>query len=214
MNFRVANEKGMISKEMKGAEEVARTVTREAITMKDDDVILLYLNEDDTMRLGKNVLSVHLKDNVLEVYNEKCNVMCFYEHYDTVRARVFFNAIKAEVEKLITEYEVSQYEQAEAEKNDALYSLSIGNNNFRYKGEYASACIYSVIQGFFSSLSRDEGKITIRELNKGKVHTIEYAKGLAKASVKIDGGQYKTFDYCYPTHNRELQNFIKKEVIL
>ena len=203
-------------------EELLKMIIKETTKMQDDDILLVYtMCKGWSKLLGTNVLSIYLTDGYLEVFDEKTNVT----HkllYSELTVRNYYNLLVKLVdgveEKYFNEesraFEKEQYEQAEAEKCEALYSLSIGNNNFRFKGENAADCIYSVIQGLFSSLSRDEGVITIRELNKGEQHTIKYAKGLAKASVKIDGGQYNTFDYCYPAHNRELQNFIKGGVIL
>lgn len=201
--------------------ELINHLIRETVSIKNDDILVVYpMIYGSNILLGTDILAVHLCDGELNVHGVKECV--FSKSFSDMLVADYYNAISkalVEAEKNSNTIECRfneqvQFEQAEAEKAIALYSLSIGNNNFRYKGEYASDCIYSVIQGFFSSLSRDEGVITIRDLNKGDEHTIEYSKGLAKASVKIDGGQYKTFDYCYPTQNCELQNFIKKEVIL
>lgn len=163
MNFRVVNEKGMISKEMKDAKEVARAVTREVIAMKDDEVILLYLNDDETIRLGKNVFSVHLKDNILEVYNENCDAMCFYDHYDTVRAYVFFKVIKDEVENLIKEYETSEYEQAEVEKEKALYNVSVYGKSLCFTGENAYKSVHDFILAVVSTEDDETGVITVEK---------------------------------------------------
>lgn len=214
MNFRVANEKGVISKQMKDAKEVARFITREVGVMNDDDVILLYLNDDESTCLGKNVISVHLKDNILEVYNENCEVMCFYEHYDTCKVRVFFNAIKEEVEKFIKEYESSLYEQAEAAKENADYRVYIGSHQFKYIGRDADVLVYKVLEGLFSSISRDTATVVIRNSNTGSLQEIDYNKGFYTCSVKIDDGEIMTFEYYKPEKRRALMEFIRKVVIL
>lgn len=189
MNFRVVNEKGMISKEMKDAKEVARAVTREAIAMKDDEVILLYLNDDETIRLGKNVLSVHLKDNILEVYNENCDGMCFYDHYDTVRAYVFFNAIKDEVENLIKEYESSEYEQAEAENEQAEYAVSVFGKSLCFTGENAYNSVHDFILAVVSTEDDETGVITVEKDGRGL--DIGYAKGKYNIFLRVSDDRCK-----------------------
>lgn len=189
MNFRVVNEKGMISKEMKDAKEVARAVTREAIAMKDDEVILLYLNDDETIRLGKNVLSVHLKDNILEVYNENCDGMCFYDHYDTVRAYVFFNAIKDEVENLIKEYESSEYEQAEAENEQAEYAVSVFGKSLCFTGENAYNSVHDFILAVVSTEDDETGVITVEKDGRGL--DIGYAKGKYNIFLRVSDDHCK-----------------------
>lgn len=189
MNFRVVNEKGMISKEMKDAKEVARAVTREAIAMKDDEVILLYLNDDETIRLGKNVLSVHLKDNILEVYNENCDGMCFYDHYDTVRAYVFFNTIKDEVENLIKEYESSEYEQAEAENEQAEYAVSVFGKSLCFTGENAYNSVHDFILAVVSTEDDETGVITVEKDGRGL--DIGCAKGKYNIFLRVSDDHCK-----------------------
>lgn len=189
MNFRVVNEKGMISKEMKDAKEVARAVTREAIAMKDDEVILLYLNDDETIRLGKNVLSVHLKDNILEVYNENCDVMCFYDHYDTVRAYVFFNTIKEEVEKLTKEYETFLFDQAEEENKKAVYNVSVYGKSLSFSGETAYNSVLDLILAVVSTADDETGVITVEKYGRGL--DIGYAKGKYNIFLRVSDDHCK-----------------------
>lgn len=189
MNFRVANEKGMISKGMKDANEVAQEVVREASEMKDDEVILVYLNDDETLCLGKNVLSIHLKDNILEVYNENCKDVCFYVHYDTVSVKDLFNAIKAEVETLIKEYETSEYEQAEAEKEYAEYTVSVYGKSLSFSGETAYNSVLDLILAVVSTEDDETGVITVEKDGRGL--DIGCAKGKYNIFLRVSDDHCK-----------------------
>lgn len=211
MNFRVANEKGMISKGMKDAKEVAQEVTREASVMKDDDIILVYLNEDETGCLGKNVLSIHLKDNILEVYNENCTVMCFYEHYDTCKVRVFFNAIEEEVEKLIKEYETSEYEQAEAEKEKAVYNVSVYGKSLFFTGENAYNSVHDFILAAVSTEDDETGVITVEKDDSGL--DIGYAKGKYNIFLRVSDDHCK-WEIFEKGDRKAISKFIRDWVVL
>lgn len=189
MNFRVANEKGMISKGMKDAKEVAQEVVREASEMKDDEVILVYLNDDETLCLGKNVLSIHLKDNILEVYNENCKDVCFYEHYDTVSVKDLFNAIKAEVETLIKEYETSEYEQSEAEKEYAEYTVYVYGKSLSFSGETAYNSVLDLILAVVSTEDDETGVISVEKDGRGL--DIGCAKGKYNIFLRVSDDHCK-----------------------
>lgn len=189
MNFRVANENGMISKGMKDAKEVAKAVTREAIAMKDDDVILLYLNDDETTRLGKNVLSVHLKDGIIEVYNENCKVMSFCDNYNTDYTYDFFATIKEEVESLIKEYETSEYEQAEAEKEYAEYTVSVYGKSLSFSGETAYNSVLDLILAVVSTEDDETGVITVEKDGRGL--DIGCAKGKYNIFLRVSDDHCK-----------------------
>ena len=189
MNFRVANEKGMISKGMKDAKEVAQEVVCEASEMKDDEVILVYLNDDETLRLGKNVLSIHLKDNILEVYNENCKDVCFYDHYGTVSVKDLFNAIKAEVETLIKEYETSEYEKAEAEKEYAEYIVYVYGKSLSFSGETAYNSVLDLILAVVSTEDDETGVISVEKDGSGL--DIGCAKGKYNIFLRVSDDHCK-----------------------
>lgn len=212
MKIRIAYENGNISEKM-DVKQAAKEVVRETADMSNDAIILLYLVEEESNVLGKNIMGVHLLDNVLAVYDGISDLIATYD-YEKVAAYALYKDMEKFLEEAFKQYEQEQFGKAEAEKASADYLLKIGRNNFRFKGESAAEMIYSVIKAFFNSFSRCDGEIIIANINTGEANMIEYSKGLVTASVKINGAQHKTFDYCFPLNNQKLQDYIRKEVIL
>ena len=174
-------------------------------SLHDGDVVLLY--DEEQHSLGSVIFSaIGLSEGFIATttyYDKDRRVMScnFDDIVEDTRFRLF-------------ELEQQAFKQAEAKKAESSYLLTIGRSHFRFEGESASEMIYSVIQALFTSISRDHGKIIIRELNTGAETVIEFAKGLEKACVKINDAEYESFNYCRPSHNRKLQEYIRKQVIL
>lgn len=111
-------------------------------------------------------------------------------------------------------FESAQYEQAEADKDTADYSVYIGHHTFKYIGRDASDLVYKVLEGLFSSVSKDRDIITIIDKNTGKSYKIYYVKALYNCMIKINDGNFMSFEYYRPEKRCELMNYIRKEVIL
>lgn len=111
-------------------------------------------------------------------------------------------------------FESAQYNQAEAAKENADYRVYIGTHKFKFIGRDADDLVYKVLDGLFSSISRDNGTVVIRNNNTGSMQELAYTKSFYTCSVKIDDGETMTFDYYKPEKRREMMQYIKKGVIL
>lgn len=110
--------------------------------------------------------------------------------------------------------ENGETKKAEAAKENADYRVYIGTHKFKFIGCGADELVYKVLEGIFSSISKDSAVISIRNNNTGSLQEISYIKSFYTCSVKIDEGETMTFDYYNPEKRREMMQYIKKWVIL
>lgn len=201
-------------------EELLEQLILETKRMEEDDILIIYPMVDGSkIRIGTDILAVHLLNGELDVYGVKDTVfsslfnnMTYSEYYNTIR-EVLDEFEKKQPIKESRAFEQEQFEQAEAAKESADYRVHIGGNIFRFTGETAADLVYAVIKGIFSSVSRDDDIITIHDAMNGNKYGIAYAKGLAKAVITING-RTRYFDYYIPHELSALMNFIKEVVIL
>ena len=74
--------------------------------------------------------------------------------------------------------------------------------------------MYKVLEGLFSSLSKERDIITIIDKNTGKSYKIYYVKSFYNCMIKINEGNFMSFEYYKPEKQRELMQYIRKQVIL
>ena len=202
--------------------EMLKNVVSETEHMKDEDVLLVYTMNKDSIIIDENIMTIHLSNGELCIYDENFVVVnsLSYDDMDYNYFYVLLSGTLATFEynkrhkgKESRAFEQEQFEQAEAAKESADYRVHIGGNIFRFTGETAADLVYAVIKGIFSSVSRDDDIITIHDAMNGNKYGIAYAKGLAKAVITING-RTRYFDYYIPHELSALMNFIKEVVIL
>lgn len=203
--------------------EMLKNAVSETEHMKDEDVLLVYTMNKDSIRIGKNIMTIHLSNGVLGIYDENgviVHTLLFddmdYKYYYVLLSGTLagYEYNKRHNDKESRAFEQEQYEQAEADKEKADYRVNIGFNNFKFIGRDADELIYMVLDGLFSSLSKDSGDIVIKNNNTGSFYVIAYNKAYYNCSIKIGDGETMTFEYYKPEKRRELMAYIRKEVIL
>lgn len=203
--------------------ELFKKVVSETAHLKDDDVLLVYTMNKGGRGIDKNVMTIHLYNGELGIYDENGVVLntLLFDDMDYKYYRVLLSGTLAEFEykeryndKESRAFEQEQFEQAEAAKENADFRVYIGSNIFKFIGRGADDLVYKVLEGLFSSLYKDEDTILIINMNTGDIHKIEYVKTFYTCMIKINDGETMSFEYYKAEKRRELMNYIKKAVIL
>lgn len=156
--------------------ELFKKVVSETAHLKDDDVLLVYTMNKGGRGIDKNVMTIHLYNGELGIYDENGVVLntLLFDDMDYKYYRVLLSGTLAEFEykeryndKESRAFEQEQFEQAEAEKEYAEYTVSVYGKSLSFSGETAYNSVLDLILAVVSTEDDETGVITVEKDDRG-----------------------------------------------
>lgn len=178
--------------------ELFKKVVSETAHLKDDDVLLVYTMNKGGMGIDKNVMTIHLYNGELGIYDENGVVLntLLFDDMDYKYYRVLLSGTLAEFEykeryndKESRAFEQEQFEQAEAEKEYAEYTVSVYGKSLSFSGETAYNSVLDLILAVVSTEDDETGVITVEKDGRGL--DIGCAKGKYNIFLRVSDDHCK-----------------------
>ena len=178
--------------------ELFKKVVSETAHLKDDDVLLVYTMNKGGRGIDKNVMTIHLYNGELGIYDENGVVLntLLFDDMDYKYYRVLLSGTLAEFEykeryndKESRAFEQEQFEQAEAEKEYAEYTVSVYGKSLSFSGETAYNSVLDLILAVVSTEDDETGVITVEKYGRGL--DIGYAKGKYNIFLRVSDDHCK-----------------------
>lgn len=156
--------------------ELFKKVVSETAHLKDDDVLLVYTMNKGGRGIDKNVMTIHLYNGELGIYDENGVVLntLLFDDMDYKYYRVLLSGTLAEFEykeryndKESRAFEQEQFEQAEAEKEYAEYTVSVYGKSLSFSGETAYNSVLDLILAVVYTDDDETGVITVEKDGRG-----------------------------------------------
>lgn len=178
--------------------ELFKKVVSETAHLKDDDVLLVYTMNKGGRGIDKNVMTIHLYNGELGIYDENGVVLntLLFDDMDYKYYRVLLSGTLAEFEykeryndKESRAFEQEQFEQAEAEKEYAEYTVSVYGKSLSFSGETAYNSVLDLILAVVSTEDDETGVITVEKDGRGL--DIGCAKGKYNIFLRVSDDHCK-----------------------
>ena len=178
--------------------ELFKKVVSETAHLKDDDVLLVYTMNKGGRGIDKNVMTIHLYNGELGIYDENGVVLntLLFDDMDYKYYRVLLSGTLAEFEykeryndKESRAFEQEQFEQAEAEKEYAEYTVSVYGKSLSFSGETAYNSVLDLILAVVTTEDDETGVITVEKDGRGL--DIGCAKGKYNIFLRVSDDHCK-----------------------
>lgn len=178
--------------------ELFKKVVSETAHLKDDDVLLVYTMNKGGRGIDKNVMTIHLYNGELGIYDENGVVLntLLFDDMDYKYYRVLLSGTLAEFEykeryndKESRAFEQEQFEQAEVEKEYAEYTVSVYGKSLSFSGETAYNSVLDLILAVVSTEDDETGVITVEKDGRGL--DIGCAKGKYNIFLRVSDDHCK-----------------------
>lgn len=178
--------------------ELFKKVVSETAHLKDDDVLLVYTMNKGGRGIDKNVMTIHLYNGELGIYDENGVVLntLLFDDMDYKYYRVLLSGTLAEFEykeryndKESRAFEQEQFEHAEAEKEYAEYTVSVYGKSLSFSGETAYNSVLDLILAVVSTVDDETGVITVEKDGRGL--DIGCAKGKYNIFLRVSDDHCK-----------------------